>query len=633
MGGVQVLMLQSRDFFSMSPDRMRLTRVGEGFMLVSNVLDDVDVQVEAHSAELICRAYLRVKVRPVTNIYRKSFDTFHFQKSLAIDMTEEFGGSYLAYNFSINNPKVSYEFNQMKERSIEGTEEGAVSTIVTINSTHFYKAKAIYKFIYIDLCTIGAAVNCETIYNSTVFEGVAAMDGHTTSDGHLILAWAYKKDAFEVITPLSRTTVFTKQGYSYDGVVAGEQMVVLTQKEENTIRLYTDGKVVTVDKSYFTEEQLERLGGGFYPKRVYLHPSEPDLFFVKLPTSIALMSFRELAVSIMEVWKVNDEYVPENEWDVIIGRDTFFLIKPSIVGEYALLPNSSVLLLHAVSLDSSPVLPAQYSKKLNMVFLQTEDSKMQVIRLNQPRMNAEYMQFDLPGQNWKVSEDLLYGGWGALYSFNRAPILVVEMQPQDSLTESSRLEVEVNSKNQRTTINSAITVISYPTRISALDTNVEPIELPETAQRALVDFNYRDYFKGSIEKIEILCPYSTYNNMSILYPFTKAKAEVPAPNVQQFLLFSDRVVALGDNTIYLISSQNKLIASYEVETYSDCEQMALSGSYLFVYCVGAGKQELVVMSVPSLTKVNDYILPLHIHHAHSMKASGMNLIIFDDFTD
>ena len=59
----------------------------------------------------------------------------------------------------------------------------------------------------------------------------------------------------------------------------------------------------------------------------------------------------------------------------------------------------------------------------------------------------------------------------------------------------------------------------------------------------------------------------------------------------------------------------------------------LSGSYLFVYCVVAGKQELVVMRVPSLTKVNDYILPLHIHHAHSMKAYVMNLIIFDDFTE
>lgn len=104
---------------------------------------------------------------------------------------------------------------------IEGTETGAVSTIVAINSTHFYKAKAIYKFIYIDLCTIGATIQCSNIYNSTVFTGVVAMDGRVTPDGHLILAWAYNKNAFEVITPLSRTTVFTMQGYSYDGVVVG----------------------------------------------------------------------------------------------------------------------------------------------------------------------------------------------------------------------------------------------------------------------------------------------------------------------------------------------------------------------------------------------------------------------------
>lgn len=34
-------------------------------------------------------------------------------------------------------------------------------------------------------------------------------------------------------------------------------MIFLTQKEENIIRLYSDdSKVVTIDKSYFTQEQL-----------------------------------------------------------------------------------------------------------------------------------------------------------------------------------------------------------------------------------------------------------------------------------------------------------------------------------------------------------------------------------------
>lgn len=345
------------------------------------------------------------------------------------------------------------------------------------------------------------------------------------------------------------------------------------------------------------------------------------------------MSLGGPKVSIVDVWTVNDKYIAEDKWDVVIGRDTFLLIKPSFVGEFTMLPNSTALLLHSVNLDSEPVLPAQYSQKLNMAFIQTTDSKIRVIRLNQPKMNAEYMQLDSPNQYWKASQDLIYGGWGALYILNKAPILEVKAQDQNSLTESSPLEVEVNSKNQRTTINSALTVISYPTKISALSSNVEPIELPETAQKTLVDFDYRDYFNGSIERIEILCPYSTYHNMSILYPFTKVNAEVAAPRVEQLLAFSNQVIALGDNRISLISAENKLIASYEVETYSDCQKMALSGSYLFVYCVGAGKQELVVMSVPSLTKVNDYILPLHIHHAHSMKASGMNLVIFDDFTE
>ena len=64
------------------------------------------------------------------------------------------------------------------------------------------------------------------------------------------------------------------------------------------------------------------------------------------------------------------------------------------------------------------------------------------------------MQLDSPNQYWEASQDLIYGEWGALYILNKAPILEVKAQDQDSLTESSPLEVEVNSKNQRTTINS-----------------------------------------------------------------------------------------------------------------------------------------------------------------------------------
>ena len=66
-----------------------------------------------------------MKVRELTDIYRKSYSTVHFEKSLSIDMIDSFGRAYLDYNFSISNPKVSYAFSQMKEMKIEGTETGA----------------------------------------------------------------------------------------------------------------------------------------------------------------------------------------------------------------------------------------------------------------------------------------------------------------------------------------------------------------------------------------------------------------------------------------------------------------------------------------------------------------------------
>ena len=54
----------------------------------------------------------------------------------------------------------------------------------------------------------------------------------------------------------------------------------------------------------------------------------------------------------------------------------------------------------------------------------------------------------------------------------------------------------------------------------------------------------------------------------------QGQRKTPRTRVEQLLGFSNRVTALGDNLTYLVSAENKLIATYEVETYSDCPKMA-----------------------------------------------------------
>lgn len=46
-----------------------------------------------------------------------------------------------------------------------------------------------------------------------------------------------------------------------------------------------------IDKSFLSETQLQKLNGTFYPREVYPSASNPHIFYVKLPTSIATIFF------------------------------------------------------------------------------------------------------------------------------------------------------------------------------------------------------------------------------------------------------------------------------------------------------------------------------------------------------
>lgn len=53
------------------------------------------------------------------------------------------------------------------------------------------------------------------------------------------------------------------------------------------------------------------MGGGFYPREVVLNPHNPNIFYVKFPTSIVTMSYQNGKVKILANLPVFSEVIPD----------------------------------------------------------------------------------------------------------------------------------------------------------------------------------------------------------------------------------------------------------------------------------------------------------------------------------
>lgn len=71
------------------------------------------------------------------------------------------------------------------------------------------------------------------------------------------------------------------------------------------------------------------------------------------------------------------------------------------------------------------------------------------------------------------------------------------------------------------------------------------------------------------------------------------------PKAKQIISSLNGALVLASNILYIVNDMNKILTTYEIETYSSCEKMTNYNMNIVVYCVGAGKQEIVLLKITS----------------------------------
>ena len=89
----------------------------------------------------------------------------------------------------------------------------------------------------------------------------------------------------------------------------------MVQKELNCIDVRDSGELYTITSKDIASDDLDKLGGGFYPRNVYTSFENPQMFFIKSPISIVSAIYSgQGKISILTVTKVSDTFVPDYKW-------------------------------------------------------------------------------------------------------------------------------------------------------------------------------------------------------------------------------------------------------------------------------------------------------------------------------
>lgn len=78
--------------------------------------------------------------------------------------------------------------------------------------------------------------------------------------------------------------------------------------------------------------------------------------------------FSNKRFEIISVLKFLDKYIPDDLWQIVIGKDTILVLTEQAIKEFIILTDSSVQLLHQIKPSSTVSLPAKYSQEVDSVY-------------------------------------------------------------------------------------------------------------------------------------------------------------------------------------------------------------------------------------------------------------------------
>lgn len=88
------------------------------------------------------------------------------------------------------------------------------------------------------------------------------------------------------------TIIFTGYQYDYSSIVITQSKVFYVMKAYNTIQVVddysNDYQIHVINRNNFKNVDPNMVG--FYPRQVYSHPRNKDLFYIRFTTSLCLMT-------------------------------------------------------------------------------------------------------------------------------------------------------------------------------------------------------------------------------------------------------------------------------------------------------------------------------------------------------
>ncbi|MDD3052618.1 MAG: hypothetical protein PHR06_15975 [Candidatus Cloacimonetes bacterium] len=192
-------------------------------------------------------------------------------------------------------------------------------------------------------------------------------------------------------------TSYLKDGvnYEFSSIVIGEDKIYLVMKQYAMIAMYDDlGNSYTytvLNAKSFSIMNKDLVG--FYPRELYLHPRNNEYFYVKFPRHVCLMTVFGTIPKAIDCVQVLDRIIPEEQWTVIVGTQSYVVITPNQITEYSILGNSNSA-LHSISIPSV-LFPVYYNQFLNTIIMRATGNMMIYYKLNKPVIDSIYFETQL----------------------------------------------------------------------------------------------------------------------------------------------------------------------------------------------------------------------------------------------
>ena len=405
---------------------------------------------------------------------------------------------------------------------------------------------------------------------------------------------------------------------SYSKILVGKKSIALVEKTMNRLNFLDHDKLYTFSKMDFSPEEMELMGGGFYPRDIYADPNNPYLFYVKFPVSIVTIAYMGKGqIEIISKIQVSKTYVPDSQWDVVFGSETLLLFTPGKVSEYVLTPDSNLQILHDIGVDGEVQLPVTYQHSTNTAFF-TTGASLQFIRLHQNSLDSQYYRIPVEGENagdWSISESWLYLPSGDVYyQFKTASISIKSSVPDNAVSEDFAFGLSISNSEDQQEVKANLTAFNYPSQIK-MTGNKQSLSLPQVGDNKLIRLPVADFFTGSVAQVSIKCPFSSDKTLTLVPPFLPVSNSPGIKEINDIVALPDNsaVLTLFDNALTMTNLDNQVVKVFPIDSKLECRWVEVNGADIVVLCTGSTSQEVAWLRLnednTDVISKKTYVLP------------------------